>query len=261
MGAAVGYGTCAQLSQTIILMKPKPNFGWKAGQVLWTFILIFTCALSLSARNDLQAPNTNLGGGRPQSVNISTADIPERSAPNSRLEVTRYVMDYDGDHSLDVATVVEQDISGFARYSVELRLASGVEQSFVVAAPPGGLRVEMRDMTGDKVPNDLLLQPALLHRPPTVLVNDGHDHFTVAISAGDPGSFSSGQELAPGGNDGHGTIGLMSSRFRTGGLKHSDQLFPQLREITFSFVSQLCVRDSEHPSSSGRSPPFPATLI
>ena len=32
-------------------------------------------------------------------------------------------------------------------------------------------------MTGDKVPNDVVLRPALLRWLPTVLVNDGHEHF------------------------------------------------------------------------------------
>jgi hypothetical protein len=99
-------------------------------------------------------------------------------------------LDFDGDHSLDAATVIEQPSVGYAKYTVQLHLASGAEQSFVVMAPPGGLQVEMRDMTGDNIPNDVVLRPALLRWLPTVLVNDGHQHFEVAWSGPDPGSFS-----------------------------------------------------------------------
>jgi hypothetical protein len=185
-----------------------------------------------------------------QSDGIPAPGISEFSTPNDPLEVTHTVVNFDGDHSLDVTTAVEQNISGYAHYSVQLRSDSGAVQVFEVAAPPGGLQVEMRDMTGDAIPNDLLLRSALLHRLPTVLVNDGHDHFTVAISAGDPGSISCGEQFAPGGNDGHGTIGMMSSGFRTGGLRHGHALFPQ-----------LSVGDSVHRSSSGRAPPVFATFI
>jgi hypothetical protein len=239
-------------------MTLKPKFGTKVGKALWTFIFIFTCALPLSAGNNFQSQDQYLDGTHCQPGTISIPGIYKSAALSGNFEVTHAVMDFGGDHSLDVTTSVEQNTTGYSRYSVQLRLDSGAAQDFVVAAPPGGLRVELHDMTGDDVANDLLLRPAFLDRLPTVLLNDGHDHFTVAISASDPGSISSGQELAPRENDGHGTIGLMSSGFRMGGLTPGNQFFRQLKEFTFFRVSQVCVGDSEHTSSSGRAPPIPA---
>src|SRR5581483_10434645 len=62
------------------------------------------------------------------------------------------------------------------RYTLRLSTGSGGEQSIDVVAPPGGVQLALRDMTGDKVVNDLVVTPVLLHWPLTVLVNDGHNH-------------------------------------------------------------------------------------
>jgi hypothetical protein len=67
-------------------------------------------------------------------------------------------------------------------YTVRLQFASGAEQSISVAAPPGALQPEMRDMSGDSVANDLVLSPKLLGLPPIVLLNEGHDHLTARHS-------------------------------------------------------------------------------
>jgi hypothetical protein len=168
-------------------------------------------------------------------------------------------MDYDGDHSLDLATVVEQATGGYAHYTVQLHLASGVEQSIIVTAPPGGLQLEMHDMTGDKVPNDLILRPALLRWLPTVLVNDGHDHYAVAISGTNADSVSCGQELDSKGSDGRGTVGLISSGFKSGRLANDEGLFlSQVQEGLFSPTDQTIVKSLGYSPSSGRAPP---TLI
>jgi hypothetical protein len=90
-----------------------------------------------------------------------------------------------------VATEVEHFI-GSTSYTVHVRLSSGDEQSLTVTAPPGGLEFEVRDMTGDAVVNDLVLRPAVIHWPLIVLLNDGHDHFKVAITASLPNTADSG---------------------------------------------------------------------
>ena len=64
---------------------------------------------------------------------------------------SRRATDIDGDRVLDVATVVEQPSARYARYTVQLQLASGAEESIAVVAPPGGLQLKMLDMTGDNV--------------------------------------------------------------------------------------------------------------
>jgi hypothetical protein len=170
-------------------------------------------------------------------------------------------MDFDGDHSLDLATVVEQAIGAYSRYTVQLHLASGNEQSIAVTAPPGGLRLEMKDMTGDKVRNDLVLRPALIHWLPTVLVNDGHDHFAIVISNHLSDSVSSGQDLESGGNDARATAALMSSGFKAHGFTSARKFFPQSRETLLVPITKTTIPRWELSSSSGRAPPARVTSI
>jgi hypothetical protein len=170
-------------------------------------------------------------------------------------------MNFEGDHSLDAATVVEQASSGYASYTVRLHLASGAEQSIALTAPPGGLRLEMHDMTGDQVPNDLLLRPALTHWLPTVLVNDGHGHFAVAISDHPLDSLSCGEDLESRGSDARGTAALVSSGFKTIGPIRGRELFPQQREILLAPKTHAFFPRSEITTSSGRAPPALMTSI
>lgn len=114
-----------------------------------------------------------------------------------------------------VAPAANQASGWYTRYTVRLKLDMGGEQSVDVMAPPGGLELALRDTTGDKVPNDVVVTPALLHWPLTVLVNDGHNHFTVAISAKSPDSSASEQDQAS------GTRGLVDiSALVSGGFEH-----------------------------------------
>src|SRR5579862_3751346 len=103
----------------------------------------------------------------------SSMALPSSESPASGTDrlVAHYALGFRGDRSLDLATVVEEAIAPSTLYIVQLQLSSGAEQSIAVAAPPGGLQLEMRDMTGDRVPNDLVLTPTLLRWPLTVLVN------------------------------------------------------------------------------------------
>ena len=226
------------------------NFGLRFSQILWAAALVVSLALSAGAQ---QCP-ADMG----HEVNLACATnaVAGPVEVSGHAEITQYVMDFDGDHSLDLATVVEQPTGGYSRYTVQLHLASGVEQSIAVTAPPGGLQLEMYDMTGDKVQNDLVLRPALLRRLPTVLLNDGHDHFAVAISATDPVSLSCGQELASRGNDGRGTVALLSSGFKAGRLVDDGGLFlPQAQEGFLSPAAQTNTLNLCNTSCSGRAPP------
>jgi hypothetical protein len=239
-------------------MQSNSHPGSKVAQAVVVFLLLFTCAWSLSARSKVPAGPYRLDETSRKSIQVPalTPGVEQQLAVIAPLKITRAVMNFGDDHSLAVTTSVEQNISGIVHYSVQLQLDSGAPEFFVVAAPSGGLQVELQDMTGDNVANDLLLRPAFLDQLPTVLVNDGQDHFTVAISAGDPASISCRQSMDSGGSESRGTIGLMSSGFRAGGLRHDDELFPQLREISFASVSQFFARESEQSSSSGRAPPL-----
>jgi hypothetical protein len=166
-------------------------------------------------------------------------------------------MDFAGDHSLDAATVIEQPSSGYTQYTVQLHLASGAEQSVVVSAPPGGLQIEMHDMTGDEVPNDVVLRPALVRWLPTVLVNDGHEHFEVVLSGTGPSSFSSSGDLGSRRRDSQTFALVTSSGFKTVHLADSRRLLdPQLQQCSFSSFTQTVPDRLGHASNSGRAPPF-----
>lgn len=171
--------------------------------------------------------------------------------------VRNYFLDFAGDHSLDQAVVTERVAAGFAHYTVSLRLASGAEQSLVVAAPLGGLQIEMHDMTGDHVQNDVVLRPALLRWPPTVLVNDGHNHFAVLASGANPSGISSRENLDPFRRDGAAVVLLRFSGFKTIQVPHSRGfLVPQLEQSLLSPFGQSSPWGIEHASASGRAPPI-----
>jgi hypothetical protein len=241
-------------------MNLAQKFGLKLAKDLWTVGL--ACALALAAA---QARSVDLVRGQTQArvsdtvLEPASTPVSESLVQGDRLEVTNYVMDFEGDHSLDVATVVERAFSGYASYTVHLHLASGAEQSIAVSAPPGGLRLEMHDMTGDKVRNDLVLRPTLVHWLPTVLVNDGHDHFAVVISNHLLDSLSSGEDLQSRRSDARGTAALMSLGFKAGGLTRDRELFAQLRELLLAPTTQAVVPRWELTTSSGRAPPLHIT--
>ena len=161
-----------------------------------------------------------------------------------------------------VAPAANQTSGWYIRYTVRLKLDMGGEQSVDVMAPPGGLELVVRDMTGDKVPNDVVVTPALLHWPLTVLVNDGHNHFTVAISAKFPDSSASEQEQAS------GTRGLVDiSALVSGGFEHhalSDHgglpVPPRQQGLLPSVVTSSTPLHAI-ASGSGRAPPSLATSI
>jgi len=175
---------------------------------------------------------------------------------NDRVEIQNYFLNYAGDHSVDAATVIEQPTVGYATYIVHLRLASGTEQSVIVSAPPGGLQVEMQDMTGDKVANDVVLRPALARSLPTVLVNDGHEHFKVAISATDPSLFSSPENLGSRRPDSQTFAWMLSSGFKAIHLANTRRPFDPYRQESFlSPRTRVIAIYLVHATSAGRAPP------
>jgi hypothetical protein len=240
------------------LIRPGSNFGWKLSSALWAVAVALMSILPAAARDcprEMSCHKKQAHAIRADQESPSIYAFPDPSGSNHE-QVTQYFMDFDGDHSLDLATVVEQVIGAVSRYTVQLHLASGAEQSIALTAPSGGLQLEMQDMSGDKIRNDLVLSPTLLRWLPTVLLNDGHDHYAVAISGTDPGSMTSGQELAPRGSEYQGTVALMSSGFRTSGLMNDGGVFlPQVQEELFSPTAQTIAQRLSYSSSSGRAPP------
>jgi hypothetical protein len=236
-------------------MKSRGQWTVRRSWALGTAILVLALTSWVGFKD---APRIlNFGShSQDQRVRPSVHDAPAPVGINDRLEVRRYFMDFAGDHSLDVATVTEQASAGYARYTVQLHLASGAEQSIAMTAPPGGLQLEMHDMTGDKIQNDLILRPALSRWLPTVLVNDGHGHFAVAISGPDPDSLSSGQELAPRECGDQGIVALLSPGFRTSGSKNDGGvLLPQIAGELPPPATQTISQSLCYSSSSGRAPP------
>src|ERR1700688_3529405 len=166
----------------------------------------------------------------------------------------------DGDRGLGAADVVKQNLAPATRYTIHLRLAGG-EQLIPVIAPPGGLQFEVRDMTGDNVRNDLVLRPALVHWPVIVLLNDGHDHFTVAIASTLPSSLDS-PSGASGARQIRETVALASSGSRPSPLTNIEQQFvTNLRKNFFPPIAQRVTNGTAHTSVSGRAPPAIAATI
>src|ERR1700732_642320 len=128
--------------RTTISMKLAAKLGSKFSPCLWALGLLFALAVTAAAHERSEVPAR---GPSQVSVNeallerVSTPVVAESLAAGNHREVTQFVMDFDGDHSLDLATVVEQAIGTYSRYTVHLHLASGAEQSIAVTAPPGGL--------------------------------------------------------------------------------------------------------------------------
>ena len=226
---------------------------WNAALAVGLFLMLALC-VGLLARNPSSSRASHRRDAKPS---LPAARETAISASNNHPEVKNYFLDFDGDHSLDAATVIEQPSAGYTKYTVQLHLASGAEQSVVVTAPPGGLRVEMHDMTGDKVPNDVVLRPALLRWLPTVLVNDGHEHFEVAVSGTDPSSLSTSEDLGSRRPDSQRFALLTASGFKAVHLPNSRRVFdPQLQECLFSTFTRAVADRLGHASSSGRAPPF-----
>jgi hypothetical protein len=199
-----------------------------------------------------------------------SAGIPARSQdiPGHEVRATangdesRRATDIDGDRGLDVATVVEQPSARYAQYTVQLQLASGLEESIAVVAPPGGLQLEMLDMTGDNVANDLILIPSLVRWPLTVLLNDGHDHYTVAITGQLPDRLGSGEDRASSSQHVQSIVALLSSAFESSCLANARTLFaPQMdSKPLFSIASTVAEHLSFLPGA-GRAPPASLTKI
>jgi hypothetical protein len=155
-----------------------------------------------------------------------------------------------------VAPAANQASGWYRRYTLNVDLPTGAEQSVIVMAPPGGLELAVRDMTGDKVENDVVVTPALLHWPLTVLVNDGHNHFTVAISPKFPASSASDQGQASGRQRPGDLTALVPSGFKHHALRDRGGLpIPPGQEGFFPSVATSATALHVIASNSGRAPP------
>jgi hypothetical protein len=226
------------------------------------FLLALACTLAVGVR----ALSEDIGRGQfPANVSdraVAPVSIPPVSEPSPSGHdrgVTRYATGSDGDHGLEAAIVAEQVLARATLYTVRLQFTSGAQQSIAVTAPPGGLQPEMRDMTGDSVPNDVVLTSKLLCSPLVVLLNDGHDHLIVAVP---PDSFVPGEGQASGPHQVHRASAMVSSGFKLRSLTNSGGLFlPQSQQNFLSPVSQITTKLAVYTSDSGRAPPVSVAQI
>jgi hypothetical protein len=186
----------------------------------------------------------------PPRSTISNGSTAEEDRSGDALEP----LGIDGDRALGAAAQVNRNLAPATRYTIHLRRAGGRDQLIPVIAPPGGLQFEVRDMTGDNVRNDLVLRPALVHWPLIVLLNDGHDHFTVAISAALPSSLNS-LSRASRAQQVPETTALESSTSKAGGLASSGQAAPKPQQGFLSLLQQRVINRTGYASVSGRAPP------
>jgi hypothetical protein len=225
-------------------------------------VLLLAFALFVGARaysRDTDRNSFPAGASASTSESSSILIASEPSALGNHRKVAHYATRFEGDHSLEAATVIEQVFAHYTLYTVRLQFASGSEQSIVLTAPPGGLQPEMRDMSGDSVPNDLVLTSSLLRLPLIVLLNEGHDHLTVAISLG---SFAPDEGTASRADDARDMAAVKPSGFREGCLANgAGLLLPQMREDLLCAEGPILTKGESYASSSGRAPPAVATQI
>jgi hypothetical protein len=95
--------------------------------------------------------------------------------------------------------------SGASTYWIQFQFSTAGRQSMQLVAPPGGLRIEARDVNGDHAV-DLVFTTAWFRQPVAILLNDGHGSFSRV----EPTAFSrvfsesntrwvAGAQLAPAG--------------------------------------------------------------
>jgi hypothetical protein len=259
-GAAVWNRRRTISRDAAISMSRTANSGLARGWARLAACLFLILGFSTAAQDRFQV-TFNGSHHTDRTASASVNGVPATSASSNHFQVRSYFMDFAGDHSLDVATVTEQPSAEYAKYTVRLHLASGADQSVVVSAPPGGLQVEMHDMTGDKVQNDVVLRPVLVRWLPTVLVNDGHEHFEVALSGKDPSSFSSNKNIDSRPHETMAFALLKSSRLKTVHLPNCERFSgPRFQQCLLSSFPQAIAPRLGHAVSPGRAPPLPTTI-
>jgi hypothetical protein len=216
-------------------------------------VVVFGAAAAHSSAMPRRPMRTVLPG-------LRSAVSHDSSAPKNH-GASQETVGFEDEESLSAAAVVNENLSASTRYTVRVRLSGGDEQVISITAPPGGLQLEVRDMTGDDVRNDLVLRPALIHWPLIVLLNDGHDHFTVAISATLPSSVDSGSRASRS-RQRPETAALTSSSPKAGPQASSRQILGSTLQRAFlPPLAQRVANQLAHRSVLGRAPPAFATLI
>lgn len=120
--------------------------------------------------------------------NTVAADTPN-SLRASALGQSIAIADFDGDHLPDIAKVQAGPSSREnSSYWIELHLSASGSEFVRIIAPDGGLRIEARDVNGDRAV-DLVLSTNRLRKPVAILLNDGHGRFSRVEPALFPDAF------------------------------------------------------------------------
>ena len=219
-------------------------------------VLVLAAAVTVAASTPARDGGSGYAPGNTcnhELASASASSVSDQSASTIHRKITRFATRMDGDHSLDTTTVAEQVFGRYTLYKVHLHFASGAEQSIAVSAPPGGLQPEMRDMSGDNVPNDLVLNSSLLHEPLLVLINDGHDHVTVPSL---PSSLGSEEGRATSPNQDIRLLARLSRAFSLFGLACERGLNSGHPRVCYSFSVAASIKTLDSYShQAGRSPP------
>ena len=188
--------------------------------------------------------------------------IQNGAAASAGPGLTVAIADFDGDQRPDLASIQGgRSASGTSTYWIQFQFSSAGRQSLQLVAPPGGLRIEARDVNGDHAV-DLIFTTAWFSQPVAIFLNDGHGSFSRAEPAAFPRLFSpsstrwiAGGQLAPAavglppqpragveGSEKHPLHPRSSARFARSSI-------PAFPADTFLF------------SSAGRAPPSALSLL
>jgi hypothetical protein len=112
-----------------------------------------------------------------------TRDTPN---PDTAIRLSLAMADFTGDTHPDLATVNLVRFGSFsAQYFIQVRLTEGGRQVLRLSAPPGGLFITPKDVTGDGT-LDLVVRANFSHAVVAIFLNDGCGRF----SRTEPASFA-----------------------------------------------------------------------
>jgi hypothetical protein len=121
------------------------------------------------------------------------ADVPRPSTTSAGPGLQFAVADFDGDHRPDLVGVqTGQGNVARTKYWIQLQLSAAGRQTISLVGPAGGLRIAVRDVNGDQIP-DLILTTSWLGQPVAIFINDGHGTFTRAEPSAFPEAFRESQ--------------------------------------------------------------------
>jgi hypothetical protein len=184
----------------------------------------------------------------------SVSDYSE--APDAAVPLGMTMADFTGDTHPDRATMnlARFDSSG-AQYLIDIELTEGGRQSLSLRAPPVGLFISARDVTGDGT-LDLVIRTEWSGTPVAVFLNDGCGRFfgakTASLAPSDKHRISSSRFEA---NQSNSTVFALDQRSYQIAAHGTAARRPLVRRtVALSRESRLLAKLFQR-SSSDRAPP------